>query len=75
MLKATLTAVGGFALLPVAGCATPPPNAVGVTGMGGGVYYNPYRQTLAPQSVNRESGGTIGTALEGGGIYRSNWNG
>ena len=69
MMKTTLAAIGALALLAGTALAAPPPNAVGVTGMGGGVYYNPYLPGDAPQSVNHAHGKDLGTALEGGGVY------
>ena len=75
MMKTALTAIGALALLTVCGCTTPPPNDVGITGMGGGVYYNPYVQDRSQQSVNREPAKATGTAAEGSVVARPGSNG
>ena len=71
MMKTMLAAIGVIALLAGTALAAPLPNDVGVTGMGGGVYYNPFLQGDAPQSGNHAHGKDVGTAAEGGGVYRA----
>jgi hypothetical protein len=71
MMKTTLAAIGALALLAGTAFAAPPRNDVGVTGMGGGTYYNPYLQDDAPQSVNHAHGKDAGTASEGSGVHRA----
>ncbi len=76
MIRTTGVALGMLGLLAGAAFAAPAPNDVGVTQMGGGVYYNPYLQThQAPPAGNQHSETTnqhseIGVTSEGGGVYR-----
>jgi hypothetical protein len=70
MTKTIAAVAAGFVLLAGVASATPPPNDVGTTGMGGGVYYNPYVAKRAGQSVNQDRfGDRVGTAEEGGNLY------
>jgi len=70
MMKTIAAAAAGFVLLAGVASAAPPPNDVGTTGMGGGVYYNPYKAKGADQSVNQDRfGDRVGTAEEGGNLY------
>lgn len=70
MIKTIVAATGMLGLLTGIALAAPAPNDVGVTGMGGGVYYNPYlaKQQARPAASNQRS--EIGTTGEGGGIYQ-----
>jgi hypothetical protein len=69
MTKTTLTAFGLLTLLAGTALAAPLPNEVGVTGMGGGVYFNPSvaSQQAQPQAQQRSE---IGTTGEGGSVYQ-----
>jgi hypothetical protein len=68
MMKTTFAAIGVLTLLAGTAFAAPPPNDVGVTGMGGGVYYNPYLRGDAPQSVNHAAGKDVGNANKSGAV-------
>ena len=73
MIKTTIAAIGMLGLLSGVALAAPAPapNDVGVTGMGGGVYYNPYlAKTPAPAAASNQPR-LVGTTGEGGGIYQS----
>jgi hypothetical protein len=70
MLKTTMAAFGILGLLAGAALAAPAPNAVGMTGMGGGAYYNPYLgQPQAHQGTSNQHS-EVGVTTEGGGVYR-----
>jgi hypothetical protein len=71
MIRITFAAVGVLALLAGGAIAAPPPNDVGVTGMGGGVYFNPYKNGARPQSTINDRGQDTGTASEGGSVYHA----
>jgi hypothetical protein len=75
MIKTTIAAIGVLGLLSGVALAAPAPNDVGVTGMGGGVYYNPYltKQQAQPAASNQRS--EVGTTGEGGGIFQIPGNG
>jgi hypothetical protein len=71
MIKTTIAAIGMLGLVSGVALAAPAPNEVGVTGMGGGVYYNPYlaKQQARPAASNQRT--EVGTTGEGGGIYEN----
>jgi hypothetical protein len=69
MIKTTVAAFGILGLLAGAALAAPAPNAVGVTGMGGGVYYDPYLPTHQAQPAASNQHSEIGVTGEGGGVY------
>jgi hypothetical protein len=71
MIRTTVAVFGVLGLLTGGALAAPAPNDVGVTGMGGGVYYNPYLNThqAHPAATNQRS--EIGTTGEGGGVYQA----
>jgi len=71
MIKTTIAAIGMFGLLSGAALAAPAPNDVGVTGMGGGVYYNPYLASQQAQPAVSNQRSEVGTTGEGGGIYQN----
>jgi hypothetical protein len=71
MTRMTVAVLGGLALMMGAAFAAPAPNDVGTTGMGGGVYYNPFDSRTAWRPVNKDRDREIGTTGEGGGVYRS----
>ncbi len=70
MTKTTLAALGGLILLAGTAIAAPLPNAVGTTGMGGGVYFNPAVHGQVAQRRNQDRTHVVGEAEEGGGVYR-----
>jgi len=70
MRKTAITALGAFTMLASVAFAAPPPNDIGTTGMGGGVYYNPSLHGDRPQPANHVPGRVVGTTDEGGGVYR-----
>ncbi len=71
MIKTTVAALGILGLVAGTALAAHAPNDVGVTGMGGGVYYNPSlaRHQAQPAAGNQRS--EAGTTFEGGGVYQS----
>jgi hypothetical protein len=71
MIKTTVAAFGILGLLAGAALAAPAPNAVGVTGMGGGVYYNPYLATQQAQPAASNQRSEIGVTGEGGSVYQN----
>ena len=71
MIRTTVAALGMFGLLAGAALASPAPNDVGVTGMGGGVYYNPYLTTHQSQPAGSSQHSEIGVTSEGGGVYKN----
>jgi hypothetical protein len=72
MVKMTVAALGGLVLLAGASFAAPPPNDVGVTGMGGSAYYNPYLHGSAEQPPTQAHGDQPGTVSEGQSVHDSN---
>ena len=75
MMKTTVATIGVLALLAGGAFAGPAPNDVGVTGMGGGVYYNPYKSGDSSQSVNHKQVSNTGTATESGGVHHATIDG
>jgi hypothetical protein len=71
MTKTTVAALGVLALLAGSAVAGPAPNAIGATGMGGGVYYDPSLPDRQAQPAQIGHGGVIGTTEEGGAVYHS----
>jgi hypothetical protein len=71
MIRTTIAAFGVLGLLAGAALAAPAPNDVGVTGMGGGVYYNPYLAKHQAQPAGNSQRSEIGTTAEGGGVYQN----
>ena len=71
MVNTTVAAFGILGLLAGAALAAPAPNAVGVTGMGGGVYYNPYLATQRAQPAASNQRSEIGVTGEGGSVYQN----
>lgn len=69
MKKMAIAAFGGFALLAGAAFAAPAPNDVGITGMGGGTYFNPDSHALPNQPSWHPAERAVGTTDEGGGTY------
>jgi hypothetical protein len=69
MIRTTVATFGVLALLAGTALAAPPPNDVGMTGMGGGVYYNPGLGVQQARPASGIDGIVEGTADEGGGVY------
>jgi len=71
MIKTTIAAIGMIGLLSGVALAAPAPNDVGVTGMGGSAYYNPYLAKQQTQPATRNQRSEIGYTGEGGGVYQT----
>ncbi|HVC61607.1 MAG TPA: hypothetical protein VND19_14745 [Acetobacteraceae bacterium] len=71
MIKTTLAALGILGLLAGAALAAHAPNDVGVTGMGGGVYYNPSLDQHQAQPAGGSQRSEVGVTGEGGGAYHN----
>ena len=70
MIRTTLAVFGVLGLLAGTAVAAPAPNDVGMTGMGGGVYYNPSLANHQAQPASANPHRVVGTTGEGGGVYR-----
>jgi hypothetical protein len=68
MMKTGFAALGVLAMMSGSAFAAPPPNDVGVTGMGGGVYFNPDKVGQRSQS---DRANDRGTAAKGGGDHHT----
>jgi hypothetical protein len=70
MIRTITMALGILGLAAGTALAAHAPNAVGMTEMGGSVYYDPYLSKPQPHPSASNQHSDVGVTQEGGGVYR-----